>query len=637
MNLLLVLYLIAKICVSNGNVQLVKCLESDRDALIGFKNGLDDPENRLSSWQGSNCCQWSGISCDNSRGAVVAVDLHNPPPFYSNSSGSGTIPPNLGNLSSLEYLDVISHSNLVVDNLEWMAGLVSLKHLMMSGVDLSMVLSLGMNGLLRGSCFKLFRKGWKKIESLDLSKNHLSGELPASIDWLGQLANLVHLGLAFNCFQGPIPASLWSLLHLTGLALNGNKLNGTISDSLGQLSELISFDVSFNYLTGILTESHFSKLTKLEFLYLSFNLFTLNVSSNWVPPFQLWDIFMSKFHLGPSFPVWLKSQKKVENLEISYASISGPIPLPVGQIAMLDLSNNTFSGPIPRNIENNNLFGEIPASLRVAFRDGLEIVSDILEFSACDQMHFLENFPPSLSNLISLLSPGLGGKQVEWYYSCWTFGDLKAMAQVQNRKQLSFWNGAMHGHLLSRKLGCGYKRPVSESLVVLNLSRNHISGQIPKNISNLHQLSSLDLSSNSLSGPIPPSMPSLSFLEFLNLSNNNFSSTIPYTGQLTTFEASSFAGNPGLCGHPLDVKCQGEGSKGEEPAENMDSGEEVTDTWFYLSVGLGFAAGLLVPYFILTINEAWRNAYFAFIDEVAARFFGLRHRTTHRRNRHNQH
>ncbi len=57
----------------------------------------------------------------------------------------------------------------------------------------------------------------------------------------------------------------------------------------------------------------------------------------------------------------------------------------------------------------------------------------------------------------------------------------------------------------------------------------------------------------------------------------------------------------------------------------MDSGKEVTDTWFYLSVGLGFAAGLLVPYFILTINEAWRNAYFAFIDEVAARFFGLRH------------
>jgi hypothetical protein len=42
-----------------------------------------------------------------------------------------------------------------------------------------------------------------------------------------------------------------------------------------------------------------------------------------------------------------------------------------------------------------------------------------------------------------------------------------------------------------------------------------------------------------------------------------------------------------------------------------------------LSVGLGFAAGLLVPYFILTMKETWRNAYFAFVDKVAARFFEL--------------
>ncbi len=369
------------------------------------------------------------------------------------------------------------------------------------------VLSLGMNGLLRGSCFKLFRKGWKKIESLDLSKNHLSGELPAPIgklcnlkyldlssnnlegtlpeslegienylstsplpslhylelshnqlhgklpDWLGQLANLDHLGLAFNCFQGPIPASLWSFLHLTGLALKGNKLNGTLSDSLGQLSELISFDVSFNYLTGILTESHFSKLTKLEFLYLSSNLFTLNVSSNWVPPFQLWDIFMSKFHFGPSFQAWLKSQKKVENLEISYASISGsipswfweissnllllnvsfnqlhgqlpnqlnlaplaridlssnlfegPIPLPVGQIAMLDLSNNTFSGPIPRNIgaSMSELFFLSLSSNRIAE----DIPTSIGNMSSIEVFDFSGNnltgrIPPTIGNCSSL-------------------------------------------------------------------------------------------------------------------------------------------------------------------------------------------------------------------------------------------
>ena len=260
--------------------------------------------------------------------------------------------------------------------------------------------------------------------------------------------------------------------------------------------------------------------------------------------------------------------------------------------------------------------------------------------------------PSKLSNLSLLQVLDLAENRLNGTIHA-TFGDLKAMAQVQ-KGNIYFLDGAstfiyyqeslvvdLKGQSLQYSKTLSFLTSIDLSgnnlhgdlpqelkklagLVVLNLSRNHISGQIPKNISNLHQLSSLDLSSNSLSGPIPPSMPSLLFLEFLNLSNNNFSGTIPYTGQMTTFQAPSYAGNPGLCSRPL-AKCLGEGSEREGPPENMDSGKEVTDTWFYLSVGLGFAAGLLVPYFILTINEAWRNAYFAFIDEVAARFFGLRH------------
>ena len=92
-------------------------------------------------------------------------------------------------------------------------------------------------------------------------------------------------------------------------------------------------------------------------------------------------------------------------------------------------------------------------------------------------------------------------------------------------------------------------------LIILNLNRNHISGQIPESISNLQQLSSLDLSSNNLFGPIPPSMLALDSLGFLNLSNNNFFGAIPYTGHITTFQASSYAGNPELWGGPLAKNC----------------------------------------------------------------------------------
>ncbi|KAH7527969.1 hypothetical protein FEM48_Zijuj05G0022300 [Ziziphus jujuba var. spinosa] len=70
-----------------SDAQVMRCLESDREALVELKNGLNDPEKRLSSWKGSNCCEWPGISCDNSSGAVIAVDLHNPYPNGLYSSG----------------------------------------------------------------------------------------------------------------------------------------------------------------------------------------------------------------------------------------------------------------------------------------------------------------------------------------------------------------------------------------------------------------------------------------------------------------------------------------------------------------------------------------------------------------------
>jgi Leucine-rich repeat (LRR) protein len=162
---------------------------------MDFKNGLEDSHNRLASWRNTNCCQWHGVSCDNITGAVIAIDLHNPHPVLFDSSPSkyemwnlsgelrpslmklkslrhldlsfntfkeipvpkffgslvnlqylnlsnagfvGLIPPHLGNLSNLQSLDLTS-DDLQVENLQWVVGLVSLKHLNMDKVDLSLV------------------------------------------------------------------------------------------------------------------------------------------------------------------------------------------------------------------------------------------------------------------------------------------------------------------------------------------------------------------------------------------------------------------------------------------------------------------------------------------------------------------
>ncbi|KAF3437339.1 hypothetical protein FNV43_RR20092 [Rhamnella rubrinervis] len=1023
--LLMILFSVMRLeFVLFGDAQLVDCLESNREALLTFRNGLNDPQNRLSSWKGSNCCRWLGIRCENSTRAVIEVDLHNPHPqgsdsssrygFWnlsgeirpsltklkslrhldlsfntfdsnpipelfgslknlqylnlSNSGFSGSIPPNLGNLSTLQYLDV-EFLGLLVNDLEWVTGLVSLKHLVMNGVDLSMVgsnwirtlnklpsltelhlsscvlsgsinpplpfvnltslsvldlslnqfnskipnwiinisslitldisysglfgrIPLGLSDLpnlqflylsgndnLTASCYQLLRGRWEKIQVLDLASNKLHGELPASIgnmtfltyldlfvnnveggipssigklgnliffrisgnnltgtlpeflegteplpslqdldlsnnhlvgklpEWLGQLENLVHLGLDYNSLNGPIPASMGLLQNLTDLGLGGNQLNGTLPESLGQLSELSSFDVSSNHLTGLVTETHFLKQGKLKYLHFSSNNFTFNVSSNWVPPFQVWNLDMRSCRLGPSFPAWLESQKEVKFLDFSNASISGPIPswfweissnlsllnvsfnhlegqlpsplivapfadvdlssnlfkgpipLPIVEIELLDMSSNTLSGPIPSNIgdslpnlvflslsgnhiigeipvsignmqylgvidlSNNNLTGSIPSSIaNCSYLKVLDLSKNNLsghiprslgQLSMLQTLHVSDNnlsgeLPSTFLKLSSLEMLDLGINRLKGKIPPWigqgfqrlrilslrsnafsgelptvlsklsslqvldlaenqlngsvpaSFGNFKAITEFQDINHYLFY-GTYRGtyyedHMVVNTKGQSLRYTKTLSLVtsldlsgnnlsgdlpgemtrllglmVLNLSGNHISGHIPKTVSELKQLSSLDLSRNRLSGVIPQSLASLSFLGYLNLSDNDFSGKIPFTDHMTTFDASSFAGNLGLCGSPLAVKCAGDGgdddpgNRGTTTTDNS-SGESFIDNWFYMSVGLGFAAGILVPCFILSLRKSWRDAYFQFIDEFVRRRSWLKHR-----------
>ncbi|KAK2636752.1 hypothetical protein Ddye_031544 [Dipteronia dyeriana] len=157
----------------------------------------------------------------------------------------------------------------------------------------------------------------------------------------------------------------------------------------------------------------------------------------------------------------------------------------------------------------------------------------------------------------------------------------------------------------------------------LNLSWTQLSGKIPGNINNLQQLESLDLSGNHFTGPIPPSMSSMTFLSHFNVSYNNLSGPIPTTKQFQTFnDPSIYEGNPYLCGSPLTTSC----TSGFRDPQYKDAGVDDEDSssemlWFYVGTALGFILGFWVACGTLMIKRSWRHAYFRFVKETQDKLF----------------
>ena len=156
-------------------------------------------------------------------------------------------------------------------------------------------------------------------------------------------------------------------------------------------------------------------------------------------------------------------------------------------------------------------------------------------------------------------------------------------------------------------------------LATLNLSNNELIGPIPSNMGQLQSLESLDLSRNHLYSPIPDTLSQISTLSTLDLSYNNLSGKIPTSTQLQSFTNSSYEGNSYLCGEP-QRKCFDEIPP--EPNINnnvhVDNENQDEDNWFKLreflmSIAFGYIVGFWRMFGSLVVHRRWRHAYFKFL------------------------
>ena len=472
--------------------------------------------------------------------------------------------------------------------------------------------------LVMGSChigptFPAWLQSKKDLQYLDLSNASISSSIP---NWFWNISyNLQYLILYHNQLQGQLPNSNIGkfLPNLYFLSLSGNGITGTIPDSVGHLTSLEVIDFSSNNLTGSIP-STINNCSSLIVLDLGNNNLFGMIPKSLDQLQRLKSLHLNHNKLSGELPSSLRNLTGLDVLDLSYNNLSGQIPAWIGtafqNLVILNLRSNMFSRRLPSLLSNlsslhvldlaqNNLMGEIPVTL--------------VELKAMAQDHNM--------SISSLYHNGRSSRYEERLIVI-----TKGLILEYNRTLSLVVSIDLSDNNLSGKFPEGITKLFG--LVFLNLSMNHIIGRIPESISKLRQLSSLDLSSNKLFGSIPSSMSLLSSLGYLNLPNNNFSDKIPFIGQMSTFTESAFAGNPNLCGAPLVIKCQDEGTD-KRVEDKIDSG--FVDQWFYLSIGFGFAVGILVPYFVLAMRRSWCDAYFDFVDKIV-KWLLFRKRVTYARN-----
>ena len=212
-----------------------------------------------------------------------------------------------------------------------------------------------------------------RVTHLDLHSNELTGEIPAE---LGDLSNLAKLWLSSNQLTGEIPSELGSLTNLQELGLTGNRLTGEIPSELGSLTNLLVLLVYDNQLTGEIP-AELGSLTNLRWLELSFNQLTGEIPAGMGGLTNLVSLSLSSNQLTGEIPVEMGSLTNLVRLSLYGNELTGEIPVELGSLTnlgSLSLYSNELTGEIPVELgslpnlgwlylEENQLTGEIPAEL----------------------------------------------------------------------------------------------------------------------------------------------------------------------------------------------------------------------------------------------------------------------------------
>ncbi|XP_058728375.1 receptor-like protein 9DC3 isoform X2 [Vicia villosa] len=484
MRVTLLSFLLCYYCIYITAVS-AKCLEHQQSLLLQFKNNLTSGVVDLEQWnQGIDCCKWIGVTCDN-EGQVIGLDLRQE--LITGRFDNSTSLFSLQKLTKIRilYLDWI---RITAKGHEWINLLLPLRDLQ----ELSLP-HCGLSGPLDSSLSRL-----ENLSVIILDGNDFSSSVPETF---ANFKNLTTLSLKSCGLVGTFPQKIFQIgtLSVINLSFNHNlhgsfpdyktskslheirvrftKFSGALPTSIGNLRKLSNLDLCFCQFNGTLPNS-LSNLTHLRYLDLSSNSFTGSI-----PSFDL-----AKNLTNPSssqFEGW-------------------------HNLVKINLSNNSFKGPLLKgklnlavlDLHNNQMQGLIPVIAKSAF---------YLDYSTNKFSVIPQDFDDCLlrASFVSLSNNDLHGSIP--HSICHTSA-LEVLDLSINK-----FSGTIPPCLMTK----------FDTLYVLNLRKNNLTGPIPDMFPTSCALMTLKLQENFLQGPIPKSLSHCSSLKVLDIGSNEIVDRFP--------------------------------------------------------------------------------------------------------------